>query len=92
MWVLTIAAYVSQHEKNFIQMNTSNTFKALIKMAEISKSTTNCLVKIRYLDMLCALFEHDAGLRWSLETNYWTGIYDLVMDCQKEDSIIAENV
>ncbi|XP_019755015.2 uncharacterized protein LOC109533940 isoform X1 [Dendroctonus ponderosae] len=89
---LALAAYVSRNEKNFVQLNSNGTYKALIEMAEISKPATTCLVKIRYLDMLCSFFEHEAGVRWSLETNYWTKMYDLIAECQQISYCIAQKV
>ncbi|XP_048516568.1 uncharacterized protein LOC109533940 isoform X2 [Dendroctonus ponderosae] len=74
------------------QLNSNGTYKALIEMAEISKPATTCLVKIRYLDMLCSFFEHEAGVRWSLETNYWTKMYDLIAECQQISYCIAQKV
>ncbi|CAG9766514.1 unnamed protein product [Ceutorhynchus assimilis] len=89
---LSIAAYVSQNEKIFVQLNSSGTYKALVQMAETAKSTTSSTVKVRYMDMLCSVFEHDAGLRWSLENKYWMEIYDLVVQCQRNGCELAEKM
>ncbi|XP_066145008.1 uncharacterized protein [Euwallacea fornicatus] len=90
MLILAIAACVSANQKNFLQLNTSGTYASLVTMAEVIKPTTDCLVKIRYMDMLCSFLEHDAGLKWSLETNYWMEIYELVIDCQNDKSCITK--
>ncbi|XP_050302002.1 uncharacterized protein LOC126740128 isoform X2 [Anthonomus grandis grandis] len=92
MLVLAISAHISQNEKNFLQMSTTGIYKTLIQMAEVSEPATDCLVKVRYMDMLCSFFEHNAGLRWSLENNHWTQIYDLVLNCQGMSSCVAERV
>lgn len=90
MLVLAVAACVSQNEKIFLKVHSAGAYKALVKMSRVSQ--TSSLVKIRYLDMLCAFFEHDSGLRWSLETNHWIDVYKLVLECQEDGPCVGEKV
>ncbi|CAG9767934.1 unnamed protein product [Ceutorhynchus assimilis] len=83
--VLAVARIISSNEKTFIQINTNSTYNALVKMAEITKTTTSTPVKVRYIDMICSFVEHEAGLKWTLENECWTGIWDLVMQCHEEN-------
>lgn len=87
--VLMVAAHIGKDEKNFLKTNVHDTYRNLVKIAEVTKPNTDVQVKIRYIEMLCSLFEHASGLRWCLETNFWTQIYDLVIECQSHSKCLA---
>lgn len=82
--ILAAAAYLSQNEKNFLITNTNGTYKLLVQMFEaLDNGSRDYHMKVKYLEMLCSLVTHEPGLRWSLETNHWINIYDLVIECQE---------
>ncbi|CAH1129831.1 unnamed protein product [Ceutorhynchus assimilis] len=80
--LLAVARIMSYNEQTFIKINTNDTYNSLVKMTE---TTTSTLVKVRYMDMLCSFVEHDAGLKWTLETQYWKNIWNLVLQCQDDN-------
>lgn len=89
MLVLAVAACVSQNEKIFLKLHSTGTYNVLVKMFQVK---TSSLVKIRYLELLCAFFEHDSGLKWSLDTNHWIDVYKLVLECQGVSCCVGEKV